>query len=46
MAWLGQHLDNAELGSQRPRIDRIFHMALRYEYLFWEGAYQWQRTLA
>jgi thiaminase len=39
VAWLGQHLDSAELRSQRPRIDRIFHTALRYEYLFWEGAY-------
>ena len=40
VAWLGQHLDSAEIGSPRPRIDRIFHTALRYEYLFWEGAYQ------
>jgi len=39
VAWLGQHLDSAELGSQRLRIDRIFHTALRYEYLFWETAY-------
>jgi thiaminase (transcriptional activator TenA) len=39
VAWLGQHLDSTELGSHRPRIDRIFHTALRYEYLFWEGAY-------
>jgi thiaminase/transcriptional activator TenA len=39
VAWLGQHLDGAELGSHRPRIERIFHTALRYEYLFWEGAY-------
>jgi thiaminase/transcriptional activator TenA len=39
VAWLGQHLDRAELGSHRPRVDRIFHTALRYEYLFWEAAY-------
>ena len=39
VAWLGQHLDNAALGNHRPRIDRVFHTALRYEYLFWEGAY-------
>jgi thiaminase len=39
VAWLGQHLDSTELRVQRPRIERIFHTALRYEYLFWEGAY-------
>jgi thiaminase/transcriptional activator TenA len=39
VAWLGQHLDSAELRSQLPRIDKIFHTALRYEYLFWEAAY-------
>jgi thiaminase/transcriptional activator TenA len=39
VAWLGQHLDSAALGHQRPRIDRVFHTALRYEYLFWEAAY-------
>jgi thiaminase/transcriptional activator TenA len=39
VTWLGQHLDNAQLGSHRPRIERLFHTALRYEYLFWEGAY-------
>jgi len=39
VAWLGQHLDSVQLGSQRSRIERIFHTALRYEYLFWEGAY-------
>lgn len=39
VAWLGQHLDSAVLESQRPRLNRIFHTALRYEYLFWEGAY-------
>jgi thiaminase/transcriptional activator TenA len=39
VAWLGQHLDSADLGSHRSRIDQIFHTALRYEYLFWEAAY-------
>jgi thiaminase/transcriptional activator TenA len=39
VAGLGQHLDSTELGSQRPRIERMFHTTLRYEYLFWEGAY-------
>jgi thiaminase/transcriptional activator TenA len=39
VVWLGQYLDNAELGSHRSRIDRIFRTALRYEYPFWEGAY-------
>ena len=39
VAALDQHLDSAELGSHRPRIERIFHTTLRYEYLFWEGAY-------
>jgi thiaminase/transcriptional activator TenA len=39
VAALGQHLDSAELGSHRPRVERIFHTTLRYEYLFWEGAY-------
>jgi len=39
VAWLGQHLDSVELGNYRPRIARIFHTTLRYEYLFWEAAY-------
>lgn len=39
VAWLGQHLDSAVLESQHPRLKRIFHIALRYEYLFWEEAY-------
>lgn len=38
--WLSQHLDSAALGNHRPRIDRMFHTALRYEYLFWEEAYR------
>jgi thiaminase/transcriptional activator TenA len=36
---LGSHLDNTAAGLQRPRIERIFHTALRYEYLFWDTAY-------
>jgi len=39
VAWLGNYLDSAASGLQRPRIARIFHTALRYEYLFWEAAY-------
>jgi thiaminase len=39
VAGLGEYLDSTELGSHRPRIEHIFHTALRYEYLFWEGAY-------
>lgn len=39
VGWLGQHLDGAALASQRPRLNTIFHTALRYEFLFWEGAY-------
>src|SRR5262245_38297238 len=39
VTWLGQHLDSIQPGSQRPRIDRLSHTALRYECLFWEEAY-------
>ena len=39
VGWLSDHLDHVEIGNQRPRIDRVFHTALRYEYLFWEAAY-------
>jgi thiaminase/transcriptional activator TenA len=39
VAGLSQYLDSAELEGHRPRIERIFHTTLRYEYLFWEGAY-------
>jgi thiaminase/transcriptional activator TenA len=37
--WLGTYLDGAAADLHRPRIERIFHTALRYEYLFWEAAY-------
>jgi len=39
VTWLGQYLDSAVLDRQRPTLSRLFHTALRYEYLFWEGAY-------
>ena len=38
--WMGEHLDGADLGGRRTRIDRIFLTTLRYEYLFWESAYR------
>ena len=37
--WLGAYLDEAASGLQRPRLERLFHTVLRYEYLFWEAAY-------
>ena len=40
VAWISQHLDAADLGARRERIDRLFLTALRYEYLFWEEAYK------
>ena len=39
VTWMGQGLDEADLGHRLPRIERNFHTALRYEYLFFEGAY-------
>ena len=39
VAWLASHLDAADLGSRRPRIERLFRATLRYEYLFWQAAY-------
>ena len=45
VAWLGDHMDGADLSSRRPRIERLFLTALRYEYRFWEAAYsgeQWE----
>lgn len=39
VGWLGDHLDGTD-GDGRPRIERVFHAALRYEYLFWEAAYR------
>jgi thiaminase/transcriptional activator TenA len=39
VTWLAQHLDDAAQGSQRSRLAKTFHTALRYEFLFWEEAY-------
>jgi len=39
VGWLCEHLDRAELGHRRTRLEQIFRTALRYEYLFWEAAY-------
>ncbi|HJO81156.1 MAG TPA: TenA family protein [SAR202 cluster bacterium] len=40
VAWMGQYLDNADPGAWHGRIDELFHTALRYEYLFWQVAYE------
>ena len=38
--WCKEYLNAADIGGgRRSRIERIFHTALRYEYLFWEAAY-------
>jgi thiaminase/transcriptional activator TenA len=39
VAWLGGYLDANAGESQRPRLERLFHTTLRYEYLFWDMAY-------
>jgi thiaminase/transcriptional activator TenA len=39
VGWLGNHLDGTD-GGGRPRIKRVFHATLRYEYLFWEAVYR------
>jgi thiaminase/transcriptional activator TenA len=39
VAWLGRYLDTNALEPQRPRLERLFHTTLRYEYLFWDMAY-------
>lgn len=40
VAWCESVVDNADDGGERrARIERVFHTALRYEYLFWEAAY-------
>ena len=39
VGWLGNHLDGTDAGRLH-RIDRVFHTALRYEYLFWEAVYR------
>lgn len=38
--WLGQSLDRMEPSPARPSIHKMFHTALRYEYLFWEASYR------
>ena len=43
VGWLGNHLDGVDIGSRRPRIERIFLTTLRYEYMFWESAYKGER---
>ena len=43
VGWMGNHLDSADLGDRRSRIEKIFLTALRYEYMFWEAAYSGQR---
>ncbi len=37
--WLENYIDNSSRISE-DRADYIFHMSLRYEYLFWEAAYE------
>ena len=37
--WLEDYIDNTAQISE-DRADYIFHMSLRYEYLFWEAAYE------
>ena len=39
VGWIGDHLDGVDLEHRRDRIDHLFLTALRYEYLFWEAAY-------
>ena len=47
VAWCESYINSADesglLDAQRPRIERAFHTALRYEYLFWEAAYNGER---
>lgn len=40
VGWCEEYLNGADIsGARRTRIERVFHTALRYEYLFWEAAY-------
>ncbi len=39
VSWLADFIDNADIGSRRAEIARIFHITLRYEYQFWQAAY-------
>lgn len=43
VGWMGDHLDKANFGNRRPRIERIFLTTLRYEYRFWDAAYYGER---
>jgi len=43
VGWMGNHLDKAVNGPRRPRVEKVFLTALRYEYLFWEAAYSGER---
>ena len=38
--WTRDHLDGADIGGRRPRIEEVFLAALRYEYLFFDVAYR------
>jgi thiaminase/transcriptional activator TenA len=39
VAWMGRFLDDADLSARQDRTEELFHTALRYEYLFWQAAY-------
>ena len=39
VAWCHDYVDAAAPNGPTPRLERAFHTALRYEYLFWEAAY-------
>ncbi len=43
VSWIGGHLDSVDIGDRRPRIERNFLTALRYEYMFWDVAYKGER---
>jgi thiaminase/transcriptional activator TenA len=43
VSWIGSHLDSVDIGNRRPRIERNFLTALRYEYMFWDVAYKGER---
>ena len=44
VAWCESYLDAADLPpAERAGVERAFHAALRYEYLFWEAAYSGDR---
>ena len=39
VGWCKEYLDSTDLTPVQPKIERAFHTALRYEYLFWQAAY-------